>query len=302
MLKLCGKSEWYLEDPEENRISGESPRQRRVNTKRDRRHIESVMFVPLTEGGALRKRLNSMEMEAPFKSRFKYVETTGQSLIGSLGKVDPWAMDCGRTTCFPCRSDPGRCTVQGVVYQIICMRCKELGMETLYYGESARTSFDRGSEHLSALEKMDKESPLVEHHTDDHSGQDPWFEMKVKSVHDKPLHRQCEEAHLIENFSGQKIMNRKGEWGQNLPPRLTIEGEVQGQTKRNRSQNTNGQNDRENPLNEKPNEPEPKAKRRRIGFQTPAQHVSAKPTAKQILDRMWSEVQTPKHTDGQNLS
>ena len=174
-----------------------------------------------------------------------------------------------------------------------------MGIETQYFGESARINFNRGADHLTALEKMDKESPLVEHHMEDHHGQDPWFEMKVKSVHDKPLHRQCEEAHLIENFSGQKIMNRKGEWGQNLPPRLTIEGEGQVQTKRNRSHNISGQTEKENPQNEKMNEPEPKAKRRKIGFQNPAQHVSAKPTARQILDKMWSEVQTHKQTDGQ---
>ena len=32
------------------------------------------------------------------------------------------------------------------------------------------------------------------------------------------------EAHLIEMYKGTKIMNRKGEWGQNLPPKLVIEG------------------------------------------------------------------------------
>ena len=51
--KLCGQSDWYQEDPEEMGISGESSVQRRKNTKRDTRHVESVMFVTLTEGGPL---------------------------------------------------------------------------------------------------------------------------------------------------------------------------------------------------------------------------------------------------------
>ena len=91
------------------------------------------------------------------------------------------------------------------------MRCKEENKETLYFGESARTCFDRGLEHQSAIDKLDKESPLVEHHVEDHPDQAPWFSMKLKSMHHQPLHRQCEEAHLIENFKGTKIMNRKGE-------------------------------------------------------------------------------------------
>ena len=35
----------------------------------------------MTQGGTLRKSLNEMEREAPFRSKFKYVETTGKSLI-----------------------------------------------------------------------------------------------------------------------------------------------------------------------------------------------------------------------------
>ena len=52
---------------------------------------------------------------------------------------------------------------QGIVYEINCRICQKSGLEVKYYGESARTSYDRGVEHLYALEKMNKESPLVEH-------------------------------------------------------------------------------------------------------------------------------------------
>ena len=110
--------------------------------------------------------------------------------------------------------------------------------------------------------------------------------MKPKSFHDKPLHRQCEEAHLIETFTGAKIMNRKGEWGHNLPPKLSIEGVGEtGQVKRGRptikSQDQSNNSDQH----------EPKSKRRRIGFQPPTQPVnSQKPaplTPKQILNKLW---------------
>ena len=75
-----------------------------------------------------------------------------------------------------------------------------------------------GLEHLRAIEKLDVESPLVEHHCEDHQGETPEFQMKVLSFHNRPLSRQVEEAHLIDGFKGHKTMNRKGEWGQNLPP------------------------------------------------------------------------------------
>ena len=96
--------------------------------------------------------------------------------------------------------------MQGVVYHFSCMRCEESHKETC---------FDKGLEHLSAIERMDVESPLVEHHNEDHPDHDPWFSMKLESVHERPLHTQCEEAHLIDGFRDYKTMNRKGKRGQN---------------------------------------------------------------------------------------
>ena len=125
----------------------------------------------------------------------------------------------------------------GPVYEITCILCQEKGVETRYFGESARTSYDRGLEHLSALENLNPESPLVEHHLEDHQGAQPKFHMKHKSFHNKPLHRQCEEAHLIEMYKGTKITNRKGEWGQNLSPKLVIEGTENQDKKRKWSRN-----------------------------------------------------------------
>ena len=107
---------------------------------------------------------------------------------------------------------------------------KESGRTVKYFGESSRTGYDRGLEHQRALANRDEESPLVEHMMNAHPGiqelDNGQFEMKVKSVHPGPLQRQCEEAHMIQTFSGDTILNRKGEWGQNLPPRLSIEDET----------------------------------------------------------------------------
>ena len=44
--------------------------------------------------------------------------------------------------------------------------------------------------------------------------------MKVSGYKLKPLERQAEEA---AKFTGLKFLNRRGEWGQNLPPKLALE-------------------------------------------------------------------------------
>ena len=91
-------------------------------------------------------------------------------------------------------------------------------MQALYHGESARTPYDRGQEHLSALEKGNKESQLMEHHMEHHPEEERSFTMTVDQFIPTPLWRQATEAHNIAQSRADIIMNRKGEWGENLPP------------------------------------------------------------------------------------
>ena len=51
--------------------------------------------------------------------------------------------------------------------------------------------------------------------------------MKVISSQRTPLSRQVEEGHRISSFKGKKILNRSGEWGENLPPKLVVEDRKQ---------------------------------------------------------------------------
>ena len=95
---------------------------------------------------------------------------------------------------------------------------------TEYYGESSRTLYERMVEHQRKMEKGDTESPLVEHHQEMH--QDAPIKMKPELVRSqlKPLQRQVLEGQLVANATEDiQLMNRKGEWGQNLPPKLIID-------------------------------------------------------------------------------
>ena len=48
--------------------------------------------------------------------------------------------------------------------------------------------------------------------------------MKMVRRQNRPLNRQIHEGLLIDTFNGFKLLNRKGEWGSNLQPKLEVEG------------------------------------------------------------------------------
>ena len=116
------------------------------------------------------------------------------------------------------------------------MRCKEAGKNVQYLGETGRTGYDRGREHLLMMEKKNRESPMVEHGEDCHQGESLLFEMEVLEIHPTPLQRQTREQFLISTAKPGTTINRKGEWGQNLPPKLQVEGEEEDEGKRKRMQ------------------------------------------------------------------
>ena len=103
-----------------------------------------------------------------------------------------------------------------------CLTCKEEGRKTAYIGESARTPYDRGVNHGDAIRRGDKEHPLVAHTLEDHPGTEANISMKILYFEDKNLWRQAREGMLIAEYSGDKILNGRGDWGQNLPPKLEV--------------------------------------------------------------------------------
>merc|ERR1711954_390134 len=69
------------------------------------------------------------------------------------------------------------------------------------------------------------------------------FEMRVVAFTKFNLQRQALEAHHINMNAGNNVLNRRGEWGQNLPPKLVVEGEEEKTgSKRNREQGRTSRN------------------------------------------------------------
>ena len=126
--------------------------------------------------------------------------------------------------CLPCQEKPGKCLRQGALYTLECSQCKEEKKRSLYYGETARTPYDRGLNHGEAIRRGDPNHPIVAHYLEDHPGLEPSCGMKVIGFQEKNVYRQAKEGCLIADFSGDKLLNSRGDWGQNLPPRLEVEG------------------------------------------------------------------------------
>ena len=135
MKKLCRARSWYEkfkeEDEEDERQVWGQSFHKTGKMPGYNKPVESVMFIPYTPGSHLKQELNEIEAAQPFPRKIKFVETMGMTLAGTLCKKDPFPTHCGRE-CFMCRTTPGKCTRQGLIYTISCQVCKESGLSVVY--------------------------------------------------------------------------------------------------------------------------------------------------------------------------
>ena len=97
----------------------------------------------------------------------------------------------------------------------------------VYHGETARSCFSRGLEHLQALRNRKKDSVLWKHSHNVHNG-DPnvEYEMRaVKSYGCDNVTRKVNEAVRISEHKGV-ILNSKAEYRQPKVPRVVIQESV----------------------------------------------------------------------------
>ena len=115
--------------------SGEKPMHRRKEWERSRRKkeklekrkswyknngTESVIFVPFTPGGKLKRAFEEEIKKSKFK--IKVVEQTGTKLKDILHRKDPFKQDrCDRADCFVCTTGgKGNCSRENTSFQISC--------------------------------------------------------------------------------------------------------------------------------------------------------------------------------------
>ena len=234
LKKLGAKANWFKRKGKSNiKVAWKSRGKGRSGKKvaEENTEIESIMFVPHTPGGELARILQ--EADDKFRKgkglgKIKMVERGGTTLKQILCRSNPWVKEgCGRgNDCFPCRGEGGaggNCQQEGIVYKISCEQCKVRGVTSEYVGESSRTAFLRGAEHLADLASRSEKSPLWKHCTEEHAGVEVQFRMRVVRKHRTPLTRQIQESVEIENSAANILMNSKGEYNGSRIPRIVVE-------------------------------------------------------------------------------
>ena len=90
----------------------------------------------------------------------------GGTKLQDMFSSDPWKKKrCEREDCLPCKSkedDTGgiSCQTENINYTIKCKECLKGGERAEYLGESARTGFKRGAEHVEGLITENEKGPL----------------------------------------------------------------------------------------------------------------------------------------------
>ena len=242
--KMVGSQEWFrVADEEDQEYEVQQYSRLKKRMSKDDRRIESIYFFPYTPEGRLRTRLVQLERDLHSDQRIKFIEYMGRTVQDTMCKKDPWVAPCSREKCLICKSQPGKCMRQGAIYLVECMACKREEKGSYYVGETARTSYDRCLEHVKAMEAMDENSPLVEHALEQHQGATPEVMMKIISFEKSNLQRQAGEYQHMQVYAGKgTLLNRRGEWGQNLPPKLVFEEDIHqnGNGKRGQEQSSGG--------------------------------------------------------------
>ena len=188
----------------------------------------TVLFVPRTPGGELASRLRKAEEELSVITgdKIKIVEKTGVMMKRILHRSNPWAGDlCGRVDCLVCMhggEGGGDCRRRNITYRTSCRACHSQGKDRSYYGESSRTAFERGKEHLSGFQSENIDNHMFKHYSDEHQGEEISFSMKVIKGHMSAFTRQIHEAVIIQRNEKNGILNSKGEYNRCQLPRLGV--------------------------------------------------------------------------------
>ena len=119
-----------------------------------------------------------------------------------------------------CRTEgKGKCDREGVTYEIKCNGC-----DSEYIGETARSAYTRGVEHLQALEKKNERSVLWRHCEEKHDNEIQEFKMNVTGMYNNDaMARQIAESVRISKVPEGKLMNTREEWNFFQLPRAVVE-------------------------------------------------------------------------------
>ena len=266
--KLTSKEDWYKgRTNKRKRDEFDQPEGVKKKKKKEENIAEnkdgtvSVMFVPFTKGGELAKRLREAEEDLQRQTgvKIKIVERTGQKLVDVLHRADPWqGQDCGRPQCLLCETKTKTeknmrqdCTKRCIIYETWCMSCEDKEVKRIeeetdderenvrkmegiklykYIGESSRSIYERGLEHLRDKEEIKADSHMIKHFFDKHSDEqleDMRFGVRILKQAKTAFTRQIGESVAIQSNKNHHLLNSKSKYNRCALPRLSAKlGEV----------------------------------------------------------------------------
>ena len=135
---------------------------------------------------------------------------------------------------------------RNIVYETWCITCEERDRKSIeeedcpeeekqrkirsirlhkYIGESSRSFYERGLEHLRDLEEYKKESHMLKHYFDQHAGEEVSsmrFGCRIIKQASSAFNRQISESvYIQENAKRHSILNSKSEYNRCALPRLS---------------------------------------------------------------------------------
>ena len=155
---------------------------------------EAVILYQLHRNSQLQRRYQRKIKQQGFK--IKVVEKAGVAIKRLLQRSDPFkSRKFEREGCPVCREDgKGPCDKQSVTYEIKCAECNNV-----YVGETSRSAYVRGKEHMKSLGKKKERSVLWKHCKEKHNSEMQKFEMNVTgSYSNDAMLRQISEGVWID--------------------------------------------------------------------------------------------------------
>ena len=118
-----------------------------------------------------------------------------------------------------CREDgKGPCDRQSLTYDIKYAECNDISI-----GETLRSVYTRGKEHMKSLAKKEEKSALWKHCKEKHNSEMQKFEMNVTgSYYNDAMLRQISEGVWVDQVPENSLMNSKNEWNYFRVPRAVV--------------------------------------------------------------------------------
>ena len=106
--------------------------------------------------------------------------------------------------------------------------CKNRGIDRTYEGETCRSVYLRGQEHLKDYKKKNDKSVMYKHVRKEHKNEETQvqFRMEVVGRFKHPMNRQIDEGIRIQRKHPDTLLNSKAEFHGPVVRRKVIEGKV----------------------------------------------------------------------------